>query len=256
MENTYSSVSNDVTSEIGIEIPRQISDALDDGKIIMNAVYGKSGVSTWVQFVGQDLHITYDLDTAVLILNKMKGDGAKMNERTPPTSPEMKEYKYKTGKTRTVHVPTHEPSASGSHPGGNRMHIERAKNLVSQAKLDRHRVNGVLNFYPADSLAPQDFKRTSDDHFLARVTVVAHKIGTSNAAARVLSQGGANGATDLNEWWALASVKDRARLLTRAKKCDIDRVDVSRLSEVANPFGCADLQTADNEESADELLNA
>jgi len=126
------------------------------------------------------------------------------------------------------------------------MSIGQAERTVSQRNLDKRRRNGVLNFYPVDSLAQEDFKRVSIDDFVARVTVVAHNIGADKAVQRIAAGGmKISGCVTLIDWWEKSSEKQKFRLLTSAKKCDARKCDASRLNEIGCPFGTAGSRTGD-----------
>jgi hypothetical protein len=122
-----------------------------------------------------------------------------------------------------------------------KMSYTEARSIVAQRKLNYHRTNGVLNEYPHDSLVVQDFKRTSDHDFLARVVFVASNIGSDKAVSKILSTFGSSGASSLAEWWSKADLTTMAKLLSNRKRFDPSKADLTRLAKIACPFRDTDL---------------
>jgi len=144
---------------IGINIPTDVYLAIKKGEALLNTTLGKSGVTAWVQFLDPDrAHLTYTLEDAA-------------NELARASPPEG------------VIVPVYARPSTSERSNLNRirMGITEAEDRITTKKLDRHRKQGVLNFYPTDSLVDEDFRRTDDKDFAARATVVAHRLGSANA---------------------------------------------------------------------------
>jgi hypothetical protein len=199
---------------IGINIPTDVYLAIKKGEALLNTTLGKSGVTAWVQFLDPDrAHLTYTLEDAA-------------NELARASPPEG------------VIVPVYARPSTSERSNLNRirMGITEAEDRITTKKLDRHRKQGVLNFYPTDSLVDEDFRRTDDKDFAARATVVAHRLGSANAISRITTTMGNHGSFEtLSDWWDHADADDRAALLTKKKKFS-GKCSTSRLLALACPF--------------------
>jgi hypothetical protein len=244
--DSYTIDSDDAVSVLRIEIPRIVADAVEAGKVSIGASYGQKGCNLWVQFLDPKVyHITYNVEDAAEELENSAGGGVGLlRPTTPPQSPEEK---------RMVELERQMEALRASIPTEDREEIRMSKSeadeIVRSRGLDKHRVNGVLNYYPTSSLAKQDFKRRSAHDLAARATVVASSMGPARAVSRIACDSTLRipGCRDLDEWWKKASNTRRARLLTIAKTCDVNQVDVSAVRRIGNPFGNAGLGEQDSD---------
>jgi len=213
MTSSYSAAElGDDNISVGIKIPTDVYVAVKKGEALLNTTLGKNGVTIWVQFMDADrAHLTYSLEDAASEL-------------------ESKQKRAPAG----VLVPTF--AQKPASPKGLSMSLEEAQDRVATKKLDRRRKQGVLNFYPKDSLADEDFKREDVNDFVARAVVVANYLGTHNAVSRIETTMGNHGSFEsLHDWWACASSEDRVALLTKSKKF-AGKCDISRALVLACPF--------------------
>jgi hypothetical protein len=270
MENNYTLNVNDFGSgNIEIKIPVPVADALKNGTILMNASFSKEGVDVWVQYLNgrHPPHKSFSLEEASWEeefyrpdVPAIAGEPISTAAKKSLPSPSPDSQSPEVGKGKKI-VKWAAPSSSDEEevvspktPTQDRTRLvkmswKHARSHVEDRKLDRHRTNGVLNYYPSDSLVNQDFKRVSIVDFCARVTYVASCIGNPKAVSRIASNSElkVRGATTLSSWWERASVRQRLTLLTQAKKFK-GGVDTTRLAQLDCPFGAADLsQDSDNE---------
>jgi hypothetical protein len=92
------------------------------------------------------------------------------------------------------------------------------------ANIREYKNGPVRNLLPADSLTEHDFKLNFHELF-SRACFVAEKIGTSKLVSRISSQPErlrVGSASNLLEWWNLASPSKRFLILTRDKRLPKD----------------------------------
>jgi len=211
MNSKYSAAEHgDDEISIGMNIPLDVYLAIKDGKAVLNSTLGKSGVTTWVQFMDPDENsLTYTLEDAA------------------------KKLARKAKAPEGVVVPVWE-TAPETH--GVSMSLVEAQDRVATKKLDRRRKQGVMNFYPKDSLANEDFLRADVKDFVARAVVVANHLGAHNAVSRIETTMGNHGSFEsLHDWWACADADDRTALLTKSKKF-AGGCDTRLILKIACPF--------------------
>jgi hypothetical protein len=145
------------------------------------------------------------------------------------------------GKSEVIHgssIRSGGVSLSGQVSVAEPMGLNKATAFVNARGLDKHRVAGVLNKYPSDSLVIQDFKREHLEDFQARAVCVADAVSAAKAIARIGTDPtyyAVTGANTLHEWWNGATDEQKLRLLTRSKHVK-GPVDPRPLSKIPCPF--------------------
>jgi hypothetical protein len=257
MQNSYTLDSDDYVGYLRIEIPRNVADALEDGKVFLSGHVSAKGAQFRVHMNGHgNEHLNWTVEDASAVLDSETRVLTPEGGPSTTSSPKGKEVpKYSP---RNAYIPPPRQPAKTvaqveaelrgklgmqEHPELISMTWDQARSEVESRKLNWHRKQGILNQYPVDTLVKQDFSRTDDRDLAARVHFVASYLGNERAVSRIASQGKLKvpGAVSLYDWWSKATTFQKLLLLSTKKKIDIHAVNHIRLSTIDCPFGEADL---------------
>jgi len=235
----YTKTENENSFLYGIEIPKPVAMAVTAGKAVLNMTLAAKGAEcTVLELAPGTAHLAMSLEAATLHFG---------GEPSPEGS--IPEFDESSGSDISIEMTKSDIEELKNRPAVfykkdgtflKWMTSSDAAERVEKRNLNKHRVNGVLNFYAEDSLVKQDFKRENDDDFLARVTYVASAIGAAKAISRIATNQGLqiSGCDNIEEWWSRANCMQKATLLTTRKKLDIAKHDLKyeRLNALASPF--------------------
>jgi hypothetical protein len=116
-------------------------------------------------------------------------------------------------------IKTETPSGPVVEPDLGRMSLTHAaQHVTSRNLMQVTRDNGVKNKLPVCSLTPYDVDRNQYD-LMARSVLVAAELGSETILSRIRSQNELfiEGIESLREWWSVASVQQRVRVLSDRK---------------------------------------
>jgi hypothetical protein len=244
MDKSYKLTKGVVFSTLSLEIPSAVAVALEAGQATLETTFGPKGVDVWVRDLSDPnvYHQSMDLTDAASHFRGKRQRSVSFKENSSANSSDeglgakLKDVRIRATQSRPVGT---------REPGLDLVTMTRAdaSAMVEDRKLNRHRVAGVLNFYPDKSLVKQDFSRASIHDFVARATVVAEAIGEDKAVARIATNPelDCGGASDLHEWWRKSSSRQKAILLSTKKDLRVDLVHTGSLNNMGCPFGAADL---------------
>jgi len=250
MDKSYKLTKGVVFSTLSLEIPSAVAVALEAGMATLETTFAKGGMDVWVRDISDPgiYHQSMTLnDAASHFRGKRQRSVSFAESDSASSSSEKLGAKLKSMSIRATQS---RPVGTSFKDDPDLVTLTRAdaSAMVRDRKLDRHRVAGVLNYYPENSLVKQDFSRASIHDFVARATMVAEAIGEDKAVARIatdelLDCGGAN---NLNEWWRKSSSRQKALLLSSRRHLRVDQVHTGPLNNMGCPFGQADLVKKEN----------
>jgi len=99
--------------------------------------------------------------------------------------------------------------------------LQNALAIVDKRKLNWHKVNGIKQQYPADSLVTQDFSRVNELEFKSRVVAVANQIGSAKAWNRIKTDPSLStewSVVNLEDWWRTADENQRFKILVKESR--------------------------------------
>jgi hypothetical protein len=232
----YTQNENDSSVIFGFEIPKPVAAAIASGWAQLTVTVGQRGASCRVMDLTHPwtMHETISLSDATTRFDELharKHSVVESSDSDEDASPSSNKDSDVGGLGARL---------SGLASIKPWMSLRQAQERVQSKGLYQHRIAGVLNRYPDDSLVKQDFKREDIKDFQARTTCVANAIGAAKAVSRIATDSRLSvpGADNLEDWWTGATSLQKAQLLTLRKKLDVftAKLQYERLHQIASPF--------------------